>query len=323
MSASRESTGESGMTARTVSRVPPTLGVPGRIRHPPAMRNLVGWLILPVVVGGVLGGAILALERGVAAGVVTAIGGVLAILLVVLLERVRPYRAHWNRAQGDLATDAAYIPTYFGVNALLEPSVRAVSVTLGGAVSATLGIGLWPGEWPLLAQLVLACVVVEGFDYWPHRLLHEVPSLWRFHAIHHNPKRLYWMNATRAHPLETAFRGVVNMVPLALLGAGEPVLALVALANIVVGLFQHANIDYELGPLSWIFSVGEMHRWHHSVDLGEANANYGSNFLFWDVVFGTRYRDPERSGPDTLGIQQDTLPASWWAQLGAPFRQHE
>ena len=285
------------------------------------MQSSIPWLIFPVTVCGVLGGAIFALGTGIATSAVVGFGTLASIAIVVVLERIRPYQPDWNHSKGDLATDAAYLPTFLGVNALIEPFVRVVAVALGVVVSEAIGIGLWPGGSPLLAQLALACVVVEAFDYWPHRFLHEVPSLWRFHAIHHNPKRLYWLNATRAHPVEVAFRGIVNVIPLALLGAGESVLALVALTNVVVGLFQHANIDYELGPLTWIFSVGEMHRWHHSVELAEANANYGSNFLFWDVVFGTRYRDPERTGPAAIGIAHDDLPTSWWAQMGAPFRQ--
>lgn len=282
---------------------------------------MLAWLIFPVTVCAALGGATLALGNGAAPSAVVGLGSLASLIVVAALERIQPYRPDWNHSKGDLATDAAYLPTYLGVNALIEPAVRVAAVALGAFVSTALGVGLWPGEWPLLAQLALACVVVEAFDYWPHRLLHELPSLWRFHAIHHNPKRLYWLNATRAHPVEIVFRGIVNIIPLALLGAGEALLALAALTNLVLGLFQHANIDFKLGPLNWIFSVGEMHRWHHSVDLAEANNNYGSNFLFWDVVFGTRYRDPRRSGPDVLGIERDALPASWWAQLGAPFKQ--
>ena len=267
-----------------------------------------------------LGAAFLALEDGVAPSVVAGAGALASVVFVATLERVLPYRPDWNHSTGDLATDAAYLPTYLGVNALIEPMVRAGAVLLGAMLSERLGIGLWPTAWPLFAQFVLACVVVEAFDYWPHRLLHEVPALWRFHAIHHNPKRIYWLNATRAHPVEIAFRGFVNVIPLAVVGAGEPLLALVALTNALLGLFQHANVDFKLGALSWIFSVGEMHRWHHSVELAEANHNYGSNFLFWDVVFGTRYRDPSSSGPAVLGIQDDRLPESWWAQLSAPFK---
>ncbi len=206
------------------------------------------------------------------------------------------------------------------MNGLIEPLARGAAVTVGVALAGSVGMGLWPGDWPVLGQLLLACVVVEAFDYWPHRMLHEIPVLWRFHAVHHNPKRVYWMNATRSHPVEIAFRGFVNVIPLALLGAGAEVIALIAVTNAVLGMYQHANIDFALGPLSWIFSVGEMHRWHHSIRLEEANANYGSNFLFWDVVFGTRFRDTSRPGPDEIGIAHDDLPAEWWRQLGAPFR---
>ena len=284
------------------------------------MRRLVSWLLFPVSVGAIVGGAALALARGSSPGLVTTLASIAGILVVAAFERIQPYRPDWNHSKGDLLTDALYLPTYLGVNDVIEPFVRGATVAVGVALSEALGIGLWPGDWPVFGQLALACVVVEAFDYWPHRLLHEIPALWRFHAVHHNPKRVYWLNATRAHPVEVAFRGIVNVIPLALLGAGPDVIALVAVANAVLGVYQHANIDFALGPLSWIFSVGEMHRWHHSVRLEEANSNYGSNFLFWDVVFGTRFRDTSREGPEEVGIAHDDLPRQWWLQLAAPFR---
>ncbi|MDJ0788131.1 MAG: sterol desaturase family protein [Myxococcota bacterium] len=286
-----------------------------------ALREALSWLLFPATVVIVLGTALHALETGVSPSLVAGVGTLVSLAVVASLERLLPYQADWNHSKGDLAADAAYLPTYLGVNALIEPGVRFGAVLAGAALSDALGVGLWPSAWPLLAQFALACVLVEAFDYWPHRLLHEVPALWRFHAIHHNPKRIYWLNATRAHPIEIAFRGFVNVIPLALVGAGEPLIALVALTNSLLGLFQHANVDFRLGLLSWIFSVGEMHRWHHSLEIAEANHNYGSNFLFWDVVFGTRYRDPSQLGPDAIGIQDDRLPSSWWAQMSAPFER--
>ena len=152
-----------------------------------------------------------------------------------------------------------------------------------------------------------------------NRILHRVPWLWRFHVVHHSPQRLYWLNATRSHPGEILFRGFFNVLPLAALGASPEAIVLFGLANTTVGLFQHANIDFELGPLAYVFSVGEMHRWHHSLEVEEANSNYGSNFLFWDVVFGTRYREEERRCPDAIGIEHDALPSAWWSQQLAPF----
>lgn len=285
------------------------------------LRTVLSWSIFPVVLVGVLSGAFYALDAGAAPGMVAFVGGVLSVVIVAGLERIHRYRRDWNHSKGDLLTDALYFPTYMGLNALLEPAVRSGAVVVGGLLSESLGLGLWPDSWPLLAQFVLACVVVEAFDYWPHRLLHEVPWLWRFHAVHHNPERVYWLNATRAHPVEIVFRGFVNVIPLAIAGASEELLALVALTNSVLGLFQHANVDFRMGVLTWIFSVGEMHRWHHSVNIEEANHNYGSNFLVWDIVFGTWYRDPGSRGPEVVGIKNDFLPKSWWGQLPAPFRK--
>lgn len=284
------------------------------------MHRAISWFLFPISVCAVIGTSAAALAGGASPGAVTTLATIASILIVATFERIQPFREDWNRSKGDLLTDALYVPTYLGTNGLIEPFVRGATVMIGVSLSGALGIGLWPGDWPVLGQLALACVVVEAIDYWPHRLLHEIPTLWRFHAVHHNPKRIYWLNATRSHPIEISFRGVANVIPLALLGAGAEVITLVAVANAILGMYQHANIDFELGPLSWIFSVGEMHRWHHSISIDEANSNYGSNFLFWDVVFGTRFRDTTRKAPDEIGIADDYLPTAWWRQLLAPFR---
>lgn len=285
------------------------------------MNRTIAWGLFPLSLCGVIGGAIIALGDGIAPATVTFVATLASIAIVATFERIQPFEQDWNHSKGDLLTDALYIPTYLGVNGVIEPFVRAGSVVVGVALSESIGFGLWPVEWSILAQLALACFVVEGFDYWPHRLLHEIPWLWRFHAIHHNPKRVYWMNATRSHPVEIVFRGIANVIPLALLGADAELIALIAVVNSILGMYQHANIDFELGPLSWIFSVGEMHRWHHSIRLEEANSNYGSNFLFWDIIFGTRFRDVTRRGPNEIGVANDNLPAQWWRQMGAPFRR--
>ena len=88
----------------------------------------------------------------------------------------------------------------------------------------------------------------------------------------------------------------------------------------VHGLFQHANIDVRLGPLNWLFSMAELHRWHHSSRLAETNHNYGATLILWDVVFGTRYL-PERSAPEVIGIPDiPNFPRGFLGQLAVPFR---
>ena len=285
------------------------------------MRSLFSATVFPILLAAAIVGSAAALERGVPVGRVMLVTSVASILAVVLLECLLPFRRDWNRSHGDLRVDAAYLPLTVGVNALIEPIVAFVGVAAGGWLSRAIGSGLWPSAWPLLAQLVLACVVVELFDYWAHRVMHENALLWRLHATHHSAPRLYWLNATRSHPGEMAFRGAVSILPLSILGADVTIFALIGVVNIVVGLFQHANIDFTLGPLSWIFSVGEMHRWHHSRDMAEANSNYGNNFIFWDAVFGTRYRPAGRTVPAALGLADPAgFPRTLLAQILAPLR---
>jgi sterol desaturase/sphingolipid hydroxylase (fatty acid hydroxylase superfamily) len=152
--------------------------------------------------------------------------------------------------------------------------------------------------------------------------MHEIPWLWRLHATHHSAPRLYWLNGTRAHPFEIALRfGLVGVVPLALLGIDARVLALTAVAALAADTFQHANIALRLGPLAWIYSIGDAHRWHHSRMRGEADANYGNVYLVWDAVFGTRYLPADREAPTEVGIEGlDAFPKGFVGQWLSPFR---
>jgi sterol desaturase/sphingolipid hydroxylase (fatty acid hydroxylase superfamily) len=260
------------------------------------------------------------MSRGVAVSVILPHVLFASIVFVAWLERVLPYRPDWNRARGDLLADALYLPTTSLVAALMRPAAATVGVGFASWISARFGVGLWPHDQPLVAQLLLSWVVVELFAYWPHRWLHEVPWLWRLHATHHSPERLYWLNATRAHPLEHVFRSCFNMLPLALAGASTELLALQAITDAVVGLFQHANVDIRLGPLNYVFSAAPVHRWHHSRVRAEADHNYGDNFIFWDLVFGTYYRPRERE-VEALGIARlEAFPKGYLAQLASPWR---
>jgi ornithine lipid hydroxylase len=293
----------------------------GRIRLVEAMRRAASWIVFPLIVGAQIAGALVLVSQGAPATVVVGIPFATTIAAIAALERLLPYRAEWNSPRGDLAADMAYLPTTVGVNALLEPGVKALGAVWGAALSGVLGIGFWPTAWPLAAQLALACVVAEFFDYFAHRVMHERAWLWRLHATHHSAPRLYWLNATRSHPGEMLFRGAIGMLPLALLGAEQEIFVLLGVVNVAVGFFQHANVDFELGPLSWVFSVGELHRWHHSRLRDEADCNYGNNFIFWDGVFGTRYLPADRRAPVNVGIDGlDAFPRGYWQQLLSPLR---
>ncbi len=287
------------------------------------MRPLLGAVALPVTLSAAIAAAILLDARGVPSSSLMLPLFLVCVLLAALLERVIPHRTAWNRPRGDVWTDAAYVPTSWAVGGLAQPLASVLAVWLGTAAAGLLGPGPWPAHWPILAQLPLAWALVELVDYWAHRALHQVPLLWRLHAVHHSAQRLYWLNTTRSHPLEMLGRGVGNLIPLALLGAPELLIALSGITNLVVGLFQHANVDLRLGPLNHVFSALPVHRWHHSRERAEADSNYGNSFIFWDHVFGT-FLLPRDHEVDELGIEGlDAYPRGYLAQLVAPLHWNE
>lgn len=278
----------------------------------------------PMVFGGVMGVGLFGIGRGWDP-VVTAISLTAAVVLVLLvLERVHPYQKEWLHSHGDIRTDLIHNLVNFWI-----PEVYTVlfvgGLTVAGAwLSKTLGVPLWPAEWPLIAQLLLALVIGELGTYWIHRWMHESPFLWRFHAAHHSAPRLYWLNAGRFHPIDLFAQQFLALTPLVLLGADTRIIALHTLFTAAHGMFQHCNIDIRLGLLNWFFSMAELHRWHHSKHLEEANTNYGANLILWDIVFGSRFLPQDRKPPTEIGIEAlPDFPAGYWAHLGSPFRWKE
>jgi len=287
----------------------------------PSARDWFAMTIFPIVLGASIAAAIWIMDRGVDPTVAFTGPVVAAYLIVMCCERLLPFHRSWQRSYGDIHVDVGHLVVSGGVTLqILRPAMLALGVALGGWLSLVIGAGVWPGEWPLVIQLVVALLIGEFFMYWVHRLTHEVDFLWRFHATHHSAPRLYFLNAVRFHPVDLAISNYAPFVPLVALGASPEVLALFALFSGVHGTFQHANIPLRLGPLNWFFSMAELHRWHHSRRLEEANTNYGQNLIVWDVVFGTRFLPKDREPPENIGITDlAAFPMDYVGQLLSPI----
>jgi len=282
---------------------------------------LFSWAVFPLAILGSVGLSLAVFEHGGSAGL--AFGAALGFgyLLVIAGERLYPYVPDWNRGHQDVLTDIAWAGSTVATGALIGPATAALGAWLGASLSAQVDSPLWPREWPLVAQLVLALIVVEFFQYWTHRLEHETDFLWRFHATHHSAPRLYWLNAARFHALDIALLNAGYIIPLVALGAGAPVFTLWIVFASIHGICQHANMQIRCGPLNWIFSMAELHRWHHSRLMRESNTNYGANLILWDIVFGTRFLPADRKPPEDIGIANlAAFPMTWWAQLLSPTR---
>jgi sterol desaturase/sphingolipid hydroxylase (fatty acid hydroxylase superfamily) len=171
------------------------------------------------------------------------------------------------------------------------------------------GLYTWSANLPLRSRFALAIIVGEFGTYWGHRWSHEIPLLWRFHAIHHSAQAMDWLVNTRAHPLDMFFGRFCGLLPLYLLGLAQPTgntVDLVPLMYTIVGtiwsFFVHANLSWRFGFLEQVVATPAFHHWHHTNDGVEyINKNYAAIFPWMDKLFGSFYL-PKR-WPKQYGIE--------------------
>jgi len=179
--------------------------------------------------------------------------------------------------------------------------------------------------WPLWLRIAAAMLVGEIGFYWGHRWSHELPILWRFHAIHHSAEHLDFLVSTRAHPVDMVFTRLCGLVPLYILGLAAPIRGsaglipiLIVLLGTVWGFFVHANIRWRFGFLESLVATPAFHHWHHTNDSPEViNKNYSPLLPFIDRLFGTFYlpgHRPQRYGTDA------PVPPSLLGQLWHSFQ---
>jgi sterol desaturase/sphingolipid hydroxylase (fatty acid hydroxylase superfamily) len=242
-------------------------------------------------------------------------------LLAVLFVAVVPFEKLWPRHEQRLrrpgvGTDIAY--------ALAGPALGvaglAVAVVVGVLSLAWIpGLMIRPvvGMLPGTVRALLGLLLFDATTYWAHRWSHEVPFLWRFHAIHHSSDRMDWVSGIRVHPFDGAFLAPAFVF---LIGAGFSARFSGALAvvQLVTGLFLHANVRWRWRPLHRVVITPEFHHWHHANEPGAINSNYAAFLPLWDLAFGTYFMPKDRR-PQVYGVDE-RIPASFVAQLRHPLR---
>ncbi|MEC9071955.1 MAG: sterol desaturase family protein, partial [Myxococcota bacterium] len=188
---------------------------------------MVSYILFPVTFTAALWMALEGLERGVQTDLLLAGISAGVMLIVAIFERVHPEHSEWNVSQDDVGTDLMHgLVSMVVLPQVLELGLRLGLLHVALWISTRTGLELWPHHWSPLLQLAPALLISQLGEYWAHRAMHEVPFMWRFHATHHSPGRLYWLNAGRFHPVDSALLFSVALTPLLLVGAGPEVLTL-------------------------------------------------------------------------------------------------
>jgi len=218
---------------------------------------------------------------------------------------------------------------YYFIGSLVPKLLLIVPLSLlawGAHRAVPGGLYAFTARMPMGMRLAAALVVGEFGYYWGHRWMHEIPVLWRFHAIHHSAEEMDWLINTRAHPVDVFFGRFCGLVPIYLLGLAQPlgntldsVPLLFALIGSLWGFFVHANVNWRFGPLEWLVTTPAFHHWHHTNDSPALiDKNYAAMLPCIDRLFGTHYLP--RHLPEKYGISGD-MPTQLSSQILKPLQR--
>jgi sterol desaturase/sphingolipid hydroxylase (fatty acid hydroxylase superfamily) len=238
-------------------------------------------------------------------------------LIFIFIEKLFPLRKDQPVFRPAWQTDFQhFIVNHLLVGFVLLAVNLLVHRLFGWAVSGTLqdwvrGLNFW-------VALFLIILVADLVQYATHRAYHEVPVLWRLHAVHHSAKHMDWIAGSRQHILELILTRTLVLAPIFVLGFSKEVIDAYIVVVGFQAVFNHANVSVRLGPLRYVIVTPNFHHWHHSQDTEALDRNYAAHFAFIDHLFGTAVQS-DREWPARYGVLGDYVPDGFWRQLAFPF----
>jgi sterol desaturase/sphingolipid hydroxylase (fatty acid hydroxylase superfamily) len=247
-------------------------------------------------------------------------------LLVVyfLVEITLPYEKRWAMTWASFQADLKFVLSNAATLAAISAALAYVTITTAGT---------HPGPasgWPIAAQVAAALVIFEAVNYSLHRAMHRMRGplgrfLWRSHAVHHLPPRLYLVMHAVFHPVNALIiQSLAIILPVWAMGYGPQAAAMFLMINGMHGLINHFNVDIRAGWANYLFVGTELHRYHHSAVIADAG-NFGATLSIFDILFGTFVYRPG-TPPAELGVDPSSgLPAyeRYWKVMALPLHPLE
>jgi sterol desaturase/sphingolipid hydroxylase (fatty acid hydroxylase superfamily) len=240
-------------------------------------------------------------------------------IVFILIEKAFPYQKNRPVLRKEWSLDALH----FSVNHLL------IGVTLLFANTFAAKAFGWARiepvmtlvqSLPFILELLLIVLAADLIQYAVHRSLHEIPALWRIHAVHHCPESMDWLSGSRQHFIELVATRAFVFVPIFVLGFEKHVIDAYVILVGFQAVLNHSNVQINFGFLDKIVVTPQFHHWHHSSDQEALDRNYAAHFSFIDTLLGTRVKS-EKPWPDAYGLVGRSLPANYLAHMTYPFKR--
>ena len=255
---------------------------------------------------------------------------IFASLFIWGLEIILPWRKNQKTFRKDFWLDAFYMFfNFYFFNLLIYGALSNVSLKFFYSLLEPLGYekGMYLIDFsglPWAIDLLLFFLIADFVQWGVHNALHRIPFLWKFHKIHHSVKEMGFAAHLRYHFLETfAYQSVKYIALSMIFGFSLENAFIVYSLTVIIGHFNHANLNWDYGPLKYFFNNPKMHIWHHVKELPAEypnGMNFGISLSLWDYLFRTAYipsdgRDIELGFPD-----DENYPETFVNQVIEPFK---
>jgi sterol desaturase/sphingolipid hydroxylase (fatty acid hydroxylase superfamily) len=184
--------------------------------------------------------------------------------------------------------------------------------------------GLFP--WLMGRQFltfVIYVLILDGADYWRHRLAHSFDWWYGLHAVHHAQRQMTFWSDDRNHVLDDLIAFAWFLALGLLIGIPPMQFPLIILLLRFLESMSHANARVHFGWLGERLLISpRFHRAHHGIAAaGQRSVNYGAILPAWDMLFGTA--DFSRSYPQTGDPTAEAamVDGSWGQQQLAGLRR--
>jgi alkylglycerol monooxygenase len=201
-----------------------------------------------------------------------------------------------------------------GLTNILKDTLGLVVILVSYSwLSAQLAIthidaGLW--------LYIIAFICIDFASYWSHRLNHKINFFWNQHVIHHSSEEFNMACALRQSISNILGYGALFLIPAAILGIPEQVIAVLAPLHLFGQFWYHTQHIGTIGWLEYIIVTPSQHRVHHAINPIYIDKNLSAIFCVWDRMFGT-FQEELKEEPPVYGVLK---PVQSWNPIWINFQ---
>lgn len=163
---------------------------------------------------------------------------------------------------------------------------------------------------------IITFIIIDFNGYWVHRWSHKINLFWNLHVIHHSSEEFNLACALRQSISSFFNLFTILLLPAALLGIPQEVIAFVAPIQLFAQFWYHTQHINKMGFLEKIIVTPSHHRVHHAVNPEYMDKNLSQIFIVWDKLFGTFQAEL----PDVPPVYGITRPARTWNPIKINFQ---